>query len=251
MKAWHKDGTPGEHPEPWGIPGVFTTMRILEGQKIPFFESYLHRLLESASRLQMPWIPSSSNVESTVCKFIEEMNFEHGLLRICLFENLIGFSSRPAVSDGNPVEGWLLQHRRENPSIKSTAEKDLYGALSNLKIEKEDWIITDPKDNDIRETATSNLIFARQKNLIIPDKSILNGIVLQNLLPFLRNRYSVIHALPKDHEISSFDEIILCGTGRGVAPLTSLTELGWSSRGNEIFSTIRNHYEEIIKSASA
>ena len=31
----------------------------------------------------------------------------------------------------------------------------------------------------------------------------------------------------------------------GVAPLTSLTELGWSSRGNEIFSTIRNHYEEI------
>ena len=31
----------------------------------------------------------------------------HGLLRICLFENLIGMSSRPAESDGNPVEGWL------------------------------------------------------------------------------------------------------------------------------------------------
>ena len=123
--------------------------------------------------------------------------------------------------------------------------------LVNLKIEEEDWIIVDPKDNDLRETATSNLIFARQKTLIIPDKYVLNGIVLQNLLPFLRNQYSVIHALPKDHEISSFDEIILCGTGRGVAPLTSLTELGWSSGGNEIFSTIRNHYEEIIKSASA
>lgn len=251
MKAWHKDGTPDEHPEPWGMSGVFTTIRIFKGKKIPFFESYLHRLLESASRLQMPWIPSSCHFESKVSEFIEEMNFEHGLLRICLFENLIGFSSRPAVSDGNPVKGWLLKHRRENPLIKSTIEKNLYGALGKLKVKEEDWIIVDPKDNDLRETATSNLIFARQKTLIIPDKYVLNGIVLQNLLPFLRNRYSVIHALPKDREISSFDEIILCGTGRGVAPLTSLTELGWSSGGNEIFSTIRNHYEEIIKSASA
>ena len=49
----------------------------------------------------------------------------------------------------------------------------------------------------------SNLIFAWQKNLIIPDKCVFVN-VLQNLLPFLRNRYSVIHALPKDHEISSF-----------------------------------------------
>ena len=58
MKAWHKDGTPDKHPEPWGMSGVFTTIRILKGKKIPFFESYLHRLLESASRLQMPWIPA-------------------------------------------------------------------------------------------------------------------------------------------------------------------------------------------------
>jgi len=38
-----------------------------------------------------------------------------GLIRICLFEDLLGFSSRLAVSDGNPVEGWLLHYRRKDP----------------------------------------------------------------------------------------------------------------------------------------
>ena len=83
---------------------------------------------------------------------------------ICLFENLIGMSSRPAESDGNPVEGWLLHYRRPDPVIKSTKEKELYGSLGELEITKEDWVIIDPKDNDIRETATSNLIFAKEEN---------------------------------------------------------------------------------------
>jgi len=42
-----------------------------------------------------------------------------------------------------------------------------------LEIEKEDWVIIDPKDNDLRETATSNLIFARGNELVIPDKWVL------------------------------------------------------------------------------
>jgi len=65
----------------------------------------------------------------------------------------------------------------------------------------------------------------------------------------LEERFSVTRAIPKDQDISSFDEIILTGTGRGVAPLTTLSELGWSSRRNEVFSEIRTHYEELLRSA--
>ena len=70
---------------------------------------------------------------------------------------------RPAESDGNPVEGWLLHYRRPDPVIKSTKEKELYGSLSELEITKEDWVIIDPKENNIRETATSNLIFVKEE----------------------------------------------------------------------------------------
>ena len=45
MKAWHKDGAPGEHPEPWGLSGVFTTVRVLTDKKISFFDSHLSALL--------------------------------------------------------------------------------------------------------------------------------------------------------------------------------------------------------------
>lgn len=251
MKAWHKDGSPSEHPEPWGSPGVFTTTRVIDNRKIPFFKAYLHRLLESASRIQMPWIPDVYEIEVKVEEFLMEMNSDHQILRICLFENLLGFSSRMSISDGNPVDGWLMHYRRPDPTIKSTLEKELYGKLAELDISKEDWIIIDPKDNDIRETATSNLIFAQGEKLIIPEKRILKGIVLQKLLPFLVDRYAVTRGIPKDQDISSFNEIILCGTGRGVAPLSSLSEVGWSSRGNEIFSVIRSHYEEMIQSYGA
>ena len=166
-----------------------------------------------------------------------------------MFEDLLGFSSRLAVSDGNPVEGWLLHYRRKDPIIKSTADKDFYGSLGEMEIETEDWVIIDPKDNYLRETATSNLIFAQGNELIIHEKWVLNGIVLQKLMPFLEERFSVSRAIPKDQDITSFDEIILCGTGRGVAPLTTLSELGWSSQGDEIFSEIRTHYEELLRSA--
>ena len=251
MKAWHKDGATGEHPEPWGLPGVFTTVRVGTGKKISFFDLHLNRLIDSANRAELPWVPSPEDITTKVEEFMADIDPNHGLLRICLFENLIGMSSRPAESDGNPVEGWLLHYRRPAPVIKSTKEKELYGALGELEITKEDWVIIDPKDNDIRETATSNLIFAKEKELLIPDKWVLKGIVLQQLTPFLRDRFTVTSGLPQDQDISSFDEILLCGTGRGVAPLTALSELGWSSQGNEIFSTIRAHYEEIIESSYA
>jgi len=164
---------------------------------------------------------------------------------------LLGLSDRPANSDGNPVEGWLIHHRRPEPLAKSTADKDLYGALSELEVEKEDWVIIDPKDNDIRETATSNLIFCSGNELLIPEKFILQGVVLRQLLPLLQQNFSVTRGAPKDSDLSTFDEILLCGSGRGVAPLNALSELGWSSSGNETFNQVRQLYDSLIEQACA
>src|SRR6056300_1875770 len=250
MQAWTTTGQPESHPDPWGRPGAFTTFRVFPNRKVPFLSHHLDRLVDSARRLHLPWLPDTSLIHDDAHSYIDGLGDGFsGLIRICLFEDLIGLSDRPAASDGKPVEGWLLHYRRPEPLAKSTAEKDLYGALAELEIEKEDWVIIDPKDNDLRETATSNLIFAQGNELIIPEKWVLNGIVLQKLMPFLEERFSVTRAIPQDQDISSFDEIILCGTGRGVAPLTTLSELGWSSQGDEIFSEIRTHYEELLRSA--
>ena len=178
MQAWTTAGQPETHPEPWGRPGAFTTFRVFAGCKTPFLDQHLDRLLDSAKRLQLPWLPPLDEIHNRTSAYLDELSNEFsGLVRICLFEDLLGISNRSAISDGNPVEGWLIHHRRPEPLAKSTADKDLYGALSELEVEKEDWVIIDPKDNDIRETATSNLIFCSSNELLIPEKFILQGVV--------------------------------------------------------------------------
>ena len=63
MKAWNKDDAPSEHPEPWGLRGVFSTLKVLDNRVIPFCESYLNRLIESAKKQAMPWIPDITLLE--------------------------------------------------------------------------------------------------------------------------------------------------------------------------------------------
>ena len=75
--------------------------------------------------------------------------------------------------------------------------------------------------------------------------------VIRHLIPQLSQNYKIIRSTPIDQEISKFNEILLCGTGRGVAPLTSLPELGWSSTSDNTFKQIRELYEQLISPADA
>ena len=251
MRAWTESGKPTEHLEPWGTAGAFSTLRLFPKNHIPFRRDYLQRLINSAKLLQQPWIPELSEIDKKLDQYLAESTTEEGLIRICLFNESLAFADRPANSDGQPVEGWLMQYRRPIPAAKSTEEKDLYGRLSELDITSEDWIIIDPKDNDIRESATANLIFVQGNNLMIPEKRILQGITLRHLISRLQDSFSITRSSPLDQDISQFDEVLLCGTGRGVAPLSSLPELGWSSRSNDVFKEVRLIYEQLITDTNA
>jgi 4-amino-4-deoxychorismate lyase len=249
MHAWTKDGTPADHPEPWGLPGVFSTLRRFAHGHLPFRDEYLNRLLDSAKRIEMNWLPERNELSDRLDEFLSTQPSDlDELVRICLFDDLLGISSRPALSDGNPVEGRLLEYRRPEPLAKCTGESQLYGRLAELDIATEDWVLIDPKDKDLRESATSNLIFAQGNELLIPEQFILQGIVLNKLLPYLEAEFSVTRGTPLEQELSDFDEIILCGTGRGVAPLAALPELGWTSRDNKVFQKTRSRYQELVQS---
>lgn len=251
MHAWTISGESTPHPEPWGQIGAFSTLRLFPNRLIPFRQAYLVRLLESATLLQLSWIPELALLEARLDQYLSKSTIEEGLIRICLFENSIGISDRPAKSYGKPIEGLLLQYRRPMPHAKSTREKELYGRLSELDISKEDWIINDPKENDIRESATSNLIFVRGDSLVIPEKQILPGVILSHLLPDLAHSFRIIRATPKAHDLSQYHEILLCGTGRGVAPLSGLTELNWSTSSDAVLKQVRLTYENLLKRSDA
>ena len=251
MHAWTISGESTPHPEPWGQIGAFSTLRLFPNRLIPFRQAYLVRLLESATLLQLSWIPELALLEARLDQYLSKSTIEEGLIRICLFENSIGISDRPAKSYGKAVKGLLLQYRRPVPRAKSTQEKELYGRLSELDISKEDWIISDPKNKEISESATSNLIFVHGESLVIPEKQILRGVVLSQLLPALAHSFRIIRATPKAHDLSQYNEIILCGTGRGVAPLSALPEVNWSSSSDTVLKQVRLTYENLLKQSDA
>jgi branched-subunit amino acid aminotransferase/4-amino-4-deoxychorismate lyase len=251
MHAWTIAGEPTKHLEPWGKPGAFSTLRLFPNRTIPFRTVYLQRILDSAKILQQSWIPKLSLLEKRLDEYLSESSIEEGLVRVCLFENSIGISDRPAISDGKSVGGWLLQYRRPVPTAKSTQEKELYGRLSELDLASEDWIIIDPNDHEIRESATCNLIFVKEGSLVIPEKQILQGIVLRHLLPALSKNYQIIRTTPKDQDLAQYDEILLCGTGRGVAHLSAIPELNWAPNSEGTGKKIRSIYEQVFKSSNA
>ena len=252
MPAWNKQGQSVDHPEPWGRNGSFSTLRVFPGRLLPFRRDYLDRLLESAEILGLRWIPPMSLLEERLADFLPSLpsRFE-GLLRICLFEDCLGFSHRASPPSSEPVKGRLLVHRRPEPRAKSTLDKDLYARLSELDRVKEDWIIIDPEIRDLRESATCNLVFAKGETLTIPESGVLRGIVLNQLLPRLEEHFSIIRSRPAKQEVTDYEEILLCGTGRGVSPLRSIPELGWKSTSGSTFKLIRSIYEDLITAENA
>ena len=90
MNAWTKDGHPAEHPDPWGLPGAFTTLRKFECGHLPFRDEHLDRLLDSANRIGAKWIPSRKEISGRLDEFLaSQPESLDGLIRICLFLSLI------------------------------------------------------------------------------------------------------------------------------------------------------------------
>ncbi|SVC64635.1 uncharacterized protein METZ01_LOCUS317489 [marine metagenome] len=242
--AWDKDGFPVTHPEPWGRHGAFTTIRVEGDPPRPLFlDAHLNRLEESSSLLGMELIATKEQILERLTVFLSSLLLPAPfLLRICLFEDCLGFSSRPANTGESSLTGKILRHLRPVPKAKSTADKELYGRLNELDLTREDLLLVHPEEEVVLESATSNLVFAQGNHLIIPEQDILPGIVLGKLLEVIGRDFSLERTSPRLDELPTFDEIILCGSGREISSFAAIPEADWQSRSEKTFLHLRETY---------
>ena len=120
----------------------------------------------------------------------------------------------------------------------------MYGRLGELDLGLEDFLIVHPADDRVLESATSNLIFARGDHLVIPEEDILSGIVLNELLASMSG-FEIDRRSPRLDELSAFDEIILCGSGREVASLAAVPEMGWTRSSDKTFLKLLEIYNKL------
>jgi branched-subunit amino acid aminotransferase/4-amino-4-deoxychorismate lyase len=244
--AWDKDGAFVPPPQPWGCKGAFTTIRVEGTSRSPLFlNTHLARLEKSAYLLEIKTIVSQAQIRERITTFLHSTQIPTPfLVRVCLLEDCLALYARPASPTGPELSAKILRHLRPVPEVKSTVDNELYGRLGELDLGLEDFLIVHPADDRVLESATCNLIFAQGDNLVIPKEDILSGIVLNKLLASM-NGFEIDRHSPRLAELSAFDEIILCGSGREVASLAAVPEIGWTNSSDKTFLKLRGIYNKL------
>ena len=227
----------------WGDHGIFTTMWIFgKPPKILFFDNHIKNLIKSLDKYGI----RKKNLKKTIIKIINQnlskkKNYNH-LLRIALSKNIISISLRKRLTPKLNFDLKVVKYRREKPEYKNLKYKKIISFLSKMDNSKSDIILINK--NKVMETGTSNLLFIKNKEVFGPKKDYYEG----NTYKFLKTK---INKISKKNiyikELNSYDEILLIGSGKGVASVKTIKEIGWKRKNLNQFNIFLKYYNLAIK----
>ena len=227
----------------WGDHGIFTTMWIFgKPPKILFFDNHIKNLIKSLYKYGI----RKKNLKKTIIKIINQnlskkKNYNH-LLRIALSKNIISISLRKRLTPKLNFNLKVVKYKREKPEYKNLKYKKIISFLSKMDNSKSDIILI--SKNKVMETGTSNLLFIKNKEVFGPKKDYYEG----NTYKFLKTK---IKKISKKNiyikELNSYDEILLIGSGKGVASVKTIKEIGWKRKNLNRFNIFLKYYNLAIK----
>jgi len=91
----------------------------------------------------------------------------------------------------------------------------------------------------ILETGTSNLLFIKDQKVFAPKKNYYEG----NTFKFFKTKIRKI--IKKDillSELNNYDEIILVGSGKGVASVYKISQIGWKRKNLNKYNVFQRYY---------
>ena len=227
----------------WGDHGIFTTMWIFgKPTKILFFENHIRNLIKSLQAYGIKKKSLKKDILKIINKnLIKKSNYNH-LLRIALNKRIISISLRNRISPKLDFNLQLLNFKRQKPQYKNLKYKKILSYLSKMDNSKSDIGLT--FKNKILETGTSNLLFIKGKKFYSPKKDYYEG----NTFKFFKTKVKKI--VKKDifiDELKKYDEILLVGSGKGVASVKEIKKIGWKRKNLSQFKRFSKYYRYAIK----
>jgi len=225
----------------WGDHGVFTTMWIYDSPpKILFFKDHINNLIKSTKAYSI----SKSSLRSDILRLIKEnldnkIKYNH-LLRVALNKNTLSISLRKRIKPKLNFNLKLVNLKRQKPEFKNLKYKEILKHLSKLDNSKSDIGLCHNKK--ILETGTSNILFVKDRKIFSPVNKFYKGITYK----FFKSKIKKI--IKKDiliNSLNEFDEIILIGSGKGIASVKTINQIGWKRRNLKQFKILSNHYNLI------
>ena len=227
----------------WGDHGIFTTMWIFgKPPKILFFENHIKNLIKSLKIYHV----KKSSLKKDILEIINEnlskkVHYNH-LLRVAVNKKIISISLRKRLSPKSNFDLKLVNLKREKPQYKNLKYKKILRHLIKMDNSKSDIGLVYNKM--ILETGTSNLLFIKHNKIYTPNKGYYEG----NTFKFVKSKIKKV--IKKDifvNDLKSYDEILLVGSGKGIASIKTIKQVGWKRKNLQKFKILSKHYSLIVK----
>jgi len=231
-----------EFDDLWGDHGVFTTMWIFGSPpKILFFKKHINNLLKSTKSYSI----SKPSLKLDILRLLKnnlnlKKKYNH-LLRIALNKKTLSISLRKRIKPTLNFDLKLVNLKRQKPEFKNLKYKEILKHLSKLDNSKSDIGLCSNKR--IFETGTSNLLFVKNNKVFSPINKFYKGITYK----FFKSKIKKI--FKKDilvNSLNEFDEIILIGSGKGVASVKTINKLKWKRKSLNFYNILLKDYKSAI-----
>jgi len=225
----------------WGDHGIFTTMLIFDRPaKILFFENHIKNLIRSLQTYGIKKKSLRKDIQKIINKNLSrKVNYNH-LLRVAVNKKIISISLRKRISPKLNFNLKLVNLKREKPEYKNLKYKKILRYLIKLNNSKSDvGLIVNKK---ILETGTSNLLFIKNNKIYTPIKGYYEG----NTFKFFKSKVKKMikqNIFIKD--LKNFDEILLVGSGKGIASVKTIKQIGWKRKNLKQFKVLLKYYNSI------
>mgnify|MGYP001222521009 FL=1 len=227
----------------WGDHGIFTTMWIFgKPPKILFFKNHISNLVESLQKFGIKKRFLKKDILNILNSNLSKNTTYNHLLRVALNKKIISVSLRKRISPKLDFNLKLVNLKREKPQYKNLKYKKILSYLSKMDNSKSDIALV--KNNKIFETGTSNLLFIKNKKIFTPKKDYYEG----NTYKFFKSKVKKI--IKKDilvKDLKNYDEILLVGSGKGVASVKMIKQINWKRKNLKVFKLFSKYYISEIK----
>ena len=227
----------------WGDHGIFTTMWIFgKPPKILFFDNHIKNLINSLQKFGIKKRFLKKKILKTINKNLSKQSNYNHLLRVALNKKAISISLRKRIPPKLDFNLKLVNLKREKPKYKNLKYKKILSYLSKMDNSKSDIALIN--NNKILETGTSNLLFIKNDNIFAPKKNYYEG----NTFKFFKSKVKKI--IKKDiliKDLKNYDEILLIGSGKGVASVKTILQIGWKRKNLKKYRLFLRYFNSEIK----
>ena len=233
-----------EFDDLWNKDGVFTTMWIYnKPPKILFFKTHIDNLIKSLKVYKI----YDKGIKSKILKLINEnidrtKPYNH-LLRVALNNKTISISLRKRVTPKLKFNLKLIKYKRENPEFKNLKYKMILKHLSKMDNSSSDVALS--SHYKILESGTSNILLIKDDKVYSPLEGIYKGITYKFFKQKLKR---IINKNIFIKTLNNYDEILLVGSGKGVASIETIKNIKWKRKSLNFYKKLSYIYnKEILK----